>query len=588
MVVANANNTFQLTNEITGTGELITAGPGRLLLTGDSSAFAGSVLVESGALIVGNAMGGSLGGQVTVSQNGLLGGIGTVGSVGSTVTITSGAVHAPGNSIGVQTIAGNYINHGTLLIEVTPTDADKVVVAGSVDITGATLQLELSPTNVGSWKPSNGPYIIIDKQSSGDVVGTFATPYQKNLLFLDALVAYDGGDGNDVTLQLIRNTRSFGSVGFTPNQIATGFGADTLSQSSVVWGSLAAAGMQDQAIVRSSLDALSGEVHASAKTALIEDSYFVRRAMNDRIRASFGAAGASLNPVLAYAPDGNPVQVAADHTGPAFWINGFGSWGSTNSDGNAAYLSRSTGGMLAGVDGLVGDWRLGALAGYSSSSFKVKDRASSGSSNNYHIGAYAGTQWGAFGLRAGAAYTLHDINTNRSVVIPGILEDLKAGYNGGTFQAFGELGYGIGIGNGLRLEPFANLAYVTLHTDGFTEALGAAALMGQSGSTNVTFTTLGLRGEYALVLGSMDAKLKGLIGWQHAFGDTTPKSVHAFLSGSSPFSISGVPIASNSAVIEAGLDLSLTSNITFGVSYAGQVADSAHTHGFTASLSSRF
>ena len=38
-------------------------------------------------------------------------------------------------------------------------------------------------------------------------------------------------------------------------------------------------------------------------------------------------------------------------------------------------------GLLIGADGLVGDWRLGLLAGYSHSSFDVDDRASSGSSD---------------------------------------------------------------------------------------------------------------------------------------------------------------------------------------------------------------
>jgi hypothetical protein len=65
-----------------------------------------------------------------------------------------------------------------------------------------------------SWNVFNGPYTIIDKQSSGAVIGGCG-PVMQNLPFLDALLVYDGGDGNDVTLELQRNDISFASVGAT-------------------------------------------------------------------------------------------------------------------------------------------------------------------------------------------------------------------------------------------------------------------------------------------------------------------------------------------------------------------------------------
>ncbi|WP_164107929.1 autotransporter outer membrane beta-barrel domain-containing protein, partial [Serratia marcescens] len=70
---------------------------------------------------------------------------------------------------------------------------------------------------------------------------------------------------------------------------------------------------------------------------------------------------------------------------------------------------------------------------------------------------------GDLALRTGAAYTWHDITTNRSVVIPGFGDSLKGKYGAGTAQVFGELAYGLNMG-AARFEPFANLAYVNLHT----------------------------------------------------------------------------------------------------------------------------
>ena len=120
-----------------------------------------------------------------------------IGSAGSSVTIASIGVHAPGNSIGAQQIASDYLNQETLRVEAIPDEADKVVVAGTIDITGAVLDLVLLPTDVPSWNVLNGPFTIIDKQSTGTVTGTFIDPITQNLLFLDANLAYDGGDGNE-------------------------------------------------------------------------------------------------------------------------------------------------------------------------------------------------------------------------------------------------------------------------------------------------------------------------------------------------------------------------------------------------------
>src|SRR5690606_19582015 len=81
---------------------------GHTTLTGDSSGFAGSTAIHGGALLVGGADGaGSLGGAFEVLDTARLGGTGTVGSVGSLVSIASGGILAPGNSIGILTVAGD-------------------------------------------------------------------------------------------------------------------------------------------------------------------------------------------------------------------------------------------------------------------------------------------------------------------------------------------------------------------------------------------------------------------------------------------------------------------------------------------------
>nr|WP_281407603.1 autotransporter domain-containing protein [Neorhizobium sp. P12A] len=111
---------------------------------------------------------------------------------------------------------------------------------------------------------------------------------------------------------------------------------------------------------------------------------------------------------------------------PAVWGQAFGSWGLTDSDGNAAKMKGSTGGFIAGADAAVFDtWRFGVLAGYGDSSIRVDDRNSSATSDEYDLGFYGGTQWGRLGLRTGATYTWQNIDTHRSVNFSGFGDSLS-------------------------------------------------------------------------------------------------------------------------------------------------------------------
>lgn len=564
---------------LSGSGSLFKSGAGAWMLTGDSSAFTGSTTVNGGTLSVNGVLGGSM----AAMSGSVLGGTGTIGSAGSQLWIGPGAVHAPGNSIGVQHIVGDYINHGILQIEANPTAADQIVVGGAVDITGTTLDLVLSPASPSGWTALAGPFTIIDKQSAGAVTGTF-NPITQNLLFLDTLINYAGGDGNDVTLQLMRNNLDFAQVGDTRNQIAAAQGIESLGSASAIWRSVALAA--DPAATRQAFDQLSGEVHASAQTTLIEDSRFLRQAVNDRLLAAFDRTGAGADPVVTYA-DGRPTSVSADSDRPVFWGRGFGAWDRTGSDGNAASLNRKTNGFFVGADAPVSrHGRVGVIAGIGSTHFNTQDRLSSGSDDNYHLGLYGGTRWGGLALRAGAAYTLHDLSTNRSIALPGLTGRLKSDYTADTTQVFSELGYQIQVGR-IALEPFGNLAHVNVRTDGFTEQGGAAALTGDSTRTQATFSTVGLRASTRFDLGGATVTAKGTIGWRHALGDRTPDAAMRFVGGDA-FTIGGAPIGRDTAVIGAGLDYVLSQNATLGIAYDGQFGAGVSGQSMRADFNVRF
>jgi len=541
---------------ISGSGSLTKVGAGELILTGDSSAYSGTTDIAAGLLTIN----GSLGGVINFS-GGTLGGSGSLGNV----TIASGGSIAPGNSIGTLNVANITMAAGsTYIVElnnggfVAGTNNDLINATGTATINGGTVHVTpVNGTGTGTtYTP--GTYTILT--AAGGVTGIFTT-LTDDYAFLNFALGYDA---NNVTLTSTLAATSFCLAGMTTNQCATGDAAFSVNSGSLFTAllNLTAAGAPG------ALDQLSGEAHASFKTALIEDSRFIRNVVNNRIRAAFDAVGAS-GTVSTY-DGGKPVTVKANTDRFAVWGQAFGSWGHTNGDGNAAHLNRKTGGFFIGADAPVFDtWRFGAVAGYSQTSFDVKDRQSSGSSDNYYVGLYGGTAWGDVAFRTGAAYTWHDVSSNRSVTFPGFGGSLKGDYNAATAQMFGELAYGFTAGSA-RFEPFANLAYVNLHTDGFTEQGGAAALTGASANTDATFATLGLRASTAFDIGGTTLTAKGMVGWRHAFGDMAPTSTMRFAGGGNAFNIGGVPIARDAAVIEAGLDYAITPNATLGVSYGGQ------------------
>ena len=79
------------------------------------------------------------------------------------------------------------------------------------------------------------------------------------------------------------------------------------------------------------------------------------------------------------------------------------------------------------------------------------------------------------------------------------------------------------------------------------------------------------------------------IAWQAAFGDTSPEARLAFLSApSANFTVSGVPIAENTALVELGANLLISPQASVGVSYIGQFADNTTQNAVQANLNWRF
>jgi outer membrane autotransporter protein len=571
---------------ITGAGGLIKTGAGALILSGDS-AYTGPTTVDAGVLDVN----GSLASAVTVESGAMLKGDGAVGGL----SINNGGVVAPGNSIGTLTVNGavSFAAGSTYQVEVNAAgQSDKIAATGAATLSGGAVQVLAQP---GVYAPQT-KYTIL---TAAGVTGTFAG-VASNFAFLTPTLSYDP---NDVFLTLSRNATYFSSAAQTPNQRAVATALDfSPFGSALVQAVLPLTAPQ----AAQAFDALSGEIHASVQTVLFDDSLYMRQAVLGRLRqASFAdaigpmAALSSSGPALAYAEPSPPAPgssaIASALAAPAlapdtvWWGQGVGAWGRIAADGDAAAVSRDLAGFFTGVDSHFGDnWRAGIASGYTNSSLSSSARASSADIDTVHFAAYALANYLSWNLRTGADFAWSMIGSNRSVQFPGFADYTTARYDAGAAQLFGELGYGVALGN-VAAEPFAGLAFVHSNVNGFSETGGVAALTGSGAAGNVGYSTLGARiaASYPLPNG-MALTPRVSAAWQHAFGDVTPSAALAFQNTGAAFNVAGAPLAQNAALVEAGLDLAITPQATIGLSYAGQLAGSAQDQSLKGNLAWRF
>jgi outer membrane autotransporter protein len=545
--------------------------------------------VQGGVLLVDGAAG-----IVTVQSGATAGGSGTVGGL----VVGGGATAAPGGtlagpSIGTLNVAGNvsFAANSLFQVSLNPAQASRIAATGTTTLSGGTVQVLAA---AGAYAPTT-KYTIIT--STSGVSGTFAN-VTSNLAFLTPTLSYDA---NDVFLTLARNNFSFASDALTPNQASVGAALDSAPQNAALIQKLL---LQTDAGIRQAFDALSGEIFASTQSLMIEDALLARQAILARLLQIpyAGAQGpmaalASGGPALAYAEPQRgayasaiPVKAPAAAISPdlVYWAQGVGAWGRINGDGNAAEARRDLAGVFTGFDRRFGDWRAGIAAGYTSSNVDVSARASSASINTGHLAAYAGTSLGAWTLRGGADVAWSAIDTNRSIVFPGLAETANAHFNAGAAQFFGEVGYGVALGQ-VAAEPFAGVAWVHLHTDGFAETGGLAALEGAAGNEDVAYTTLGahLATSWALVNG-MTLTPRVSAAWQHAFGDVSPATALTFQTLGTSFATAGAPIARDSAVVDAGLDLRVAPQATLGLFYLGRLAGSGQDNSVRGGFTWRF
>ena len=559
--------------------------------------FSTSATVQGGIMRVAGQLTSPI---VSVLSGGTLTGTGTV--AGNVSTSSGGTVQV--NAATTLVFNGNYIHQsgGFFTVGVTTTTTGLLTITGighTATLNGGTVRVE---AGMGNYTP-NTQYTILT--ATGGVNGTFGG-VTTNFAFLTPTLSYDA---NNVYLNLALNNLNFAAVGNTPNQRSSGTGVEALGLSNSLVSKILTLSPEQ---ARAAFDSLSGEIHPSIQTLLLNDNALLRDAILGRQRQDAGSSGPSAG-AISFADDGTGTSSLMSYTKPGtsrlpakarpwpvkaapinalvhtVWAQGYGNFARIDGDGNAASLRYNTGGGVAGYDVTInGNARIGFALGGAHSDARVDARLSTATIDTFNAAIYAGGYVGNLALRGAGSYSRHEVSTNRTIMFPGFSDQATARYNAGTAQLFGETAYGLTQGP-LRSEAFGNLAYVRVDTDAFGElSNGGAALSVASAQTNSTFSTLGLRAQTPVPFAAMPIIARASLGWQHAFDAGAPISLMAFSTSPAPFVIAGVPLARDMLATEAGLEAAIRYNVAATLAYSSRINAETSAHAVTGKLAVNF
>nr|WP_256731251.1 autotransporter-associated beta strand repeat-containing protein [Sphingomonas sp. dw_22] len=542
-----------------GTGTLVKSGSGTLNLLGDSS-LAGDVLVNAGTLGVR----GTLASLVTVSDGATLSGTGTVGGM----VVRSGGVAAPGSAgaaqnimafrafaaavpapLGTLHVSGNVTFEAGSLYQVNVDaagESDKIAATGSASLQGGTVQVLAAN---GSYAPLTH-YTLLS--ANGGVTGAFSD-VTSDLAFLTPVLSYSA---KTVSLDLVRNNIDFTDVARNRNERNVAGKVTALGVGNPLFNAVL---FMDADSAREQFNQLSGEIHASARTAMLNDAALPMTAAIDHL-----------------------VETPA-HSG--VWMQGLANWSQIDANGESARTRSNAQGLMGGADIAVArGLRLGLAGSYTHDNLSAPAVGSTAKLKGTHVLGYASGAFAGVELRVGGGYSHFDADTVRAVPVAGAAQRLSARYGVDVVQGFGEMAYPLKLGDG-AVAPYGNVAVTNIARPNFAETGGSIALASAKANDTTAISSVGIRFETAPA-GAFS--VGGKLGWEHAWGSIDPVSEMTLSGTSGSFEVIGAPLSRNSATVVVNGRLHLSKGLTVSAGYEGRIGSSNQSNAVKGAIGLRF
>ncbi|MEN3752069.1 autotransporter outer membrane beta-barrel domain-containing protein [Mangrovibacter sp. SLW1] len=262
------------------------------------------------------------------------------------------------------------------------------------------------------------------------------------------------------------------------------------------------------------------------------------------------------------------------------WGQVFGGHANQGMVDNVSGYKANYGGMVLGVDRLVGEaWRAGGALTYSYTSVRGQDNLygnKTGVDSWGLIGyaSYNGDPW-YVNLSASASQQRYD--TTRNVSMTGYSDRASGKFNGQQYVTNAEFGYPLSVADNTTLTPLASLNYSYQTIDSYKENSENGSALSVGGSHNNALRSgLGARLEQSFQTGFGDVVPFVQAIWTHQYNpqrSTTTASYIAATAGETNFTTFGASPVEDTADLSVGATLVKSDTLTLNARYNVQLGE---------------